>query len=46
MATDVKKMMNEYVSAGNPHINPADEVVEFLLSPIKVPATSQEMVRV
>ena len=29
-----------------PHINPADETIEFLLSPIKVPATSQEMVRV
>ena len=29
-----------------PHINPADETVEFLLSPIKVPALSKEMVRV
>jgi hypothetical protein len=29
-----------------PHINPADETVEFLLAPIKVPAPSKEMVTV
>ena len=29
-----------------PHINPADETIEFLLAPIKVPATSKEMVTV
>jgi hypothetical protein len=29
-----------------PHINPADETVEFLLAAIKVPLTSKEMVMV